>query len=303
MTKTLQPLDSYRLADYAVPVPCYVCHEGNSFDAERCRHCAAPMALAHQAHAQKIRPRMMAVLGTSGVGKTVYLGMLLDMLSRRPERMQVLSRGAFSITLQQAVIGSLARGQFPAKTPGEPERWNWVHCQLRTANKNQIELIVPDMAGEAMLEEVDHPHTHVGIRRFLQQCSGAIVLADAAEMDDGSPEQDYFAMKLLSYLNELPEDGNPEWSERPLAIVLSKADQCENCFEDAADFADKRAPGLWRHCAERFPRHRFFASGVAGACATVDVRGGGQIVVPLRIEPRGIVEPFEGLVRQVEAET
>ena len=38
---------------------------------------------------------------------------------------------------------------------------------------------------------------------FLQQCAGAILLVDAAEMDDCSPEQDYFAMKLLSYLNEL----------------------------------------------------------------------------------------------------
>jgi len=301
MTKTLLPLDSYRLAEYAVPVPCYICHEGNSFDAERCRHCAAPMALAHQAQTQKIRPRMMAVLGTSGVGKTVYLGMLLDMLSRRPERMQILARGAFSITLQQSVVGALARGQFPGKTPGEPERWNWVHCQIRTApRRGQLELIVPDMAGEAMLEEVDHPHTHVGIRRFLQECAGAILLVDASEMDDGSPEQDYFAMKLLSYLNELQDDGEPAWPGRPVAIVLSKADQCDNCFGDPADFAHKRAAGLWRHCVERFPRHRFFASGVAGACATIDVRGGGRIVVPLRIEPRGIVEPFEWLVQQIE---
>lgn len=301
MTKTLLPLDSYRLAEYAVPIPCYICQEGNAFDSERCRHCAAPMALAHQARAQKFQPRMLAVLGTSGVGKTVYLGILLDMLSRRPERMQVLARGAFSVTLQQAVVGSLARGQFPGKTPGEPERWNWVHCQLRTAQRREpIELIVPDMAGEAMLEEVDHPHTHVGIRRFLQQCAGAVVLVDAAEMDDGSPDQDYFAMKLLSYLNELQIDGEPAWQGRPLAVVLSKADQCENCFEDPADFAHKRASGLWRHCVERFPRHRFFASGVAGSCAGVDVRGG-RIVVPLRIEPRGIVEPFEWLVGQIEA--
>jgi hypothetical protein len=299
MTKTLVLLDSHRLAEYAVPVPCYICHEGNSFDAERCRHCAAPMALAHQARSQKIRPQMLAVLGTSGVGKTVYLGMLLDMLSRRPERMQILSRGAFSVTLQQSVVGGLARGQFPAKTPVEPERWNWVHCQLRTAaSPGPIELIVPDVAGEAMLEEVDHPFTHIGMRRFLQQCAGAILLIDAAEMNDCSPEQDYFAMKLLSYLNELEEEGEPIWGGRPLAVVLSKADQCENCFDDPADFAHKHSPGLWRHCVERFPRHRFFAAGVAGACATVDVRGGGQIVVPLRIEPRGIVEPFEWLVAQ-----
>ena len=115
MPKVVQPLESYRLAQYAVQVPCYVCNEGNTFDAELCRHCFAPMALAHQANAQKVRPQMVAVIGTSGVGKTVYLGMLLDMLSRQPQRMQMLARGAFSITLQQTVMGALG----PRRVSGE----------------------------------------------------------------------------------------------------------------------------------------------------------------------------------------
>src|SRR5437588_6582654 len=179
MSKVVQPLESYRLAQYSVQVPCYVCGEGNTFDAELCRHCFAPMALAHQASSQKIRPQMFAVIGASGVGKTVYLGMLLDILSQQPQRMQVLTRGAFSITLQQNVIAALSRGEFPAKTPNEPDRWNWVHCQIRTAARREtIELIVPDMAGEAILEEVEHPHTFMGIRRFLTKCAGAIVLID-----------------------------------------------------------------------------------------------------------------------------
>src|SRR4051812_31084166 len=98
---TAVELDSYRLAQYAVQVPCYICGNGNTFDAELCRHCLAPMALAHQANCQKLRPRMIATIGPSGVGKTVYLGMLIDMLSRQPSGMQLLARGAFSITLQQ----------------------------------------------------------------------------------------------------------------------------------------------------------------------------------------------------------
>ncbi len=302
MSKTIIPMDSYRLAEYAVPVPCYVCGEGNSFDAELCRHCFAPMALAHQAKVQHVRPQMVAVIGSSGVGKTVYLGMLLDMLSRQPQRMQVLARGAFSITLQQTVMASLARSEFPSKTPSEPDRWNWAHCQIRTPGaRNPIELIVPDMAGEAVLEEVDHPHTYIGIRRFLEQCSGAMVLIDAAEMNAGAREQDYFAMKLLSYLAELEQDGKPLWPNRPLALVLSKADQCENCFDDPAEFAQRRAAGLWQHCTERFRRHKFFASGVAGACAPRWVRGVGRVITPLRIEPRGIMEPFEWLVGQIKS--
>lgn len=300
MVKAVQQLESYRLAQYSVQVPCYVCGEGNTFDAELCRHCCAPMALAHQATSQKVCPQMVAVIGTSGVGKTVYLGMLLDVLSRQPQRMQVLARGAFSITLQQTVIGALARGEFPAKTPNEPDRWNWVHCQLRAPQRKEpIELIMPDMAGESILEEIEHPHSFKGIRSFLTKCSGALVLIDAAEMAEGTRDQDYFAMKLVSYLSELHDDEGHSWRERPLALVLSKADRCEHCFDNPAKHAQLSASGLWEHCQERFPKHRFFASGVAGACVTHFVRGAGHVVAPLRIEPRGIVEPFEWLVGQV----
>jgi double-GTPase-like protein len=300
MSKVILPMESYRLAGYSVQVPCYICGEGNTFDAELCRHCFAPMALAHQANAQKVRPQMVAVIGSSGVGKTVYLGMLLDMLSRSPQRMQILARGAFSITLQQTVMAALARGEFPPKTPNEPDRWSWVHCQIRTATRRQpTELIVPDMAGEAVLEEVDHPHTYLGIRRFLNQCAGALILIDAAEMENGTREQDYFAMKLLSYLSELCKGEQQTWRDRPVALVLSKADQCETCFDDPAAYAQKHAEGLWQHCVQRFTNHKFFASGVAGVCLTRWVRGEGRSSVPLRIEPRGIVEPFEWLVKQV----
>lgn len=300
MPKAVQQLESYRLAQYSVQVPCYVCGEGNTFDAELCRHCFAPMALAHQATAQKVQPQMIAIIGTSGVGKTVYLGMLLDILSRQPQRMQVLARGAFSITLQQTVIGALARGEFPAKTPNEPDHWNWVHCQIRAPERREpIELIMPDMAGESILEEVEHPHTYMGIRRFLTKCAGAIILIDAAEMSGGTRDQDYFAMKLTSYLSELRDDEGNAWHQRPLALVLSKADRCEDCFDDPAAYAERSAIGLWEHCRERFPKHRFFASGVAGACVTHAVRGAGNVVAPLRIEPRGIVEPFEWLVKNV----
>ena len=86
-----QILDSYRLAQYAVQVPCYICGGGNTFDAELCRACYAPMALAHQANTQKIHPQMIATIGSSGVGKTVYLGMLMDMLSRQTGRLQMLA--------------------------------------------------------------------------------------------------------------------------------------------------------------------------------------------------------------------
>lgn len=295
-------LDSYRLAQYTVAIPCYICGEGNTYDAELCRTCSAPMALAHQAHSQKIMPRTIAAIGPSGVGKTVYLGMLLDMLSRQPQQMQMLARGAFSITLQQTVVAALSRCEFPQKTPNEPDRWNWVHCQVRRPqDKQPVELVMPDLAGESLLYEVDHPNSYPVIHSLLARAAGVLVLIDASELQSGSRDQDYFTMKLLTYLAELEADAENAWRDRPVALVFTKADQCEECFVDSSAYARSHATGLWQHCQERFAVHRFFSAGVAGSCAFREIPGYGRIRVPLRIEPRGIVEPFAWLVEKIKS--
>lgn len=293
------PLDSYRLAQSAVAIGCYVCEADNTFDAELCRRCFAPMALAHQANSQKLHPHLIAAIGASGVGKTVYLGMLLDMLSRQPDRMQMLARGAFSINLQQTTAMALARGEFPVKTPAEPDRWNWVHCQVRSASiARPLELMMPDLAGEALLEEVDHPRTYEVIQPLLTRCAGLLILIDTARLQSGSLDEDYFTMKLLSYLAELDERPKHGWASRPIGFVLTKADECEECFANPEAFAQSRARGLWRQCKERFRNYKFFAAGVAGGCAYRTTRAG-RVRVPLRIEPRGIIEPFEWLMKQL----
>ena len=294
------PLDSYRLANYAIQVPCYVCDEGNSFESEHCRYCLAPMALAHQANSQDVRPLMVAAIGASGVGKTVYLGMLMDMMSRRSGRMQMLARGAFSITLQQTTMAALSRCEFPEKTSNDPDAWNWVHGQIRSPeSKGPTEVIMPDMAGEAVLEEIDHPHSYRVVRSLLEKCAGVMILVDAQQLEKGNDEQDFFTMKLLSYLCELNTNGNTGWQQRPISIIFSKADMCSNVIDDPEQFARDRASGLWQHCTERFSKHAFFAAGVAGACAQREQAGGGMAHVPLRIEPRGITEPFEWLIRNI----
>jgi len=302
-TPVIQPLESLRLARYAVPIPCYICGTDNTCDAEFCTHCAAPMALAHQAASQKIRPRMIAAVGASGAGKTVYLGMLIDILSQQPKQTQLLARGAFSINLQQTTVSALSQCRFPSKTPSEPDCWNWVHCQVRRPRQRKpLELIVPDMAGDAVLEEVNHPHTFRVVRSFLQKCTAAMILIDAVKLKEGARDPDYFTMKLLSYLNELGEDGKLGWSRRPVAMIFTKADQCEECFDDPAGFARTHAAGLWQHCRQRFGCHRFFATGVAGTCAWQESFSEGRVQVPLRVEPRGIVEPFEWLLEELASQ-
>jgi hypothetical protein len=304
MTNAVLPMESYRLAQYAVQVPCYICEQGNAFDAELCRHCQAPMDLARQVHLQKVMPQMIATVGSSGVGKTVYLGMLLDMLSRMPDEMQIVARGAFSVTLQQNAMQAMARCEFPAKTPNEPERWNWVHCQVRhPIVKDPFELIMPDVAGEALLEEVEHPFSYLAIRSFLTKCAGAMILVDTTGLTAGQPAHDYFTLKLLTYLSELNNDEKTSWQNRPVALVFSKADQCEECFDDPQAYAQRHAAGVWQFCREKFRRFKFFAAGVAGATTMRAVPGVGRVRAPLRIEPRGIIEPFTWIVEQVMAKT
>jgi hypothetical protein len=293
-------LDSYRLLPYAVQVPCYVCEGGNAYDAELCRHCLAPMALGHQAANQKIQPRMVATIGPAAVGKTVYLGMLIDMLSRQSTGMQMLARGAFSIRLQQGVIGALRRCEFPQKTPNEPDRWNWVHCQVKSPEQRRpIELIMPDMAGEAILEEVDHAHSYPVIRMFLKKCAGLMILIDGEKVHDGTLDQDYFAMKLLTFLSELDDDPKTGWTKRPVALIFTKSDQCPELEENPAAFAQAHTPGLWQQTCERFHHHKFFATGVAGGTAFRQPRGQGRVRIPLRIEPHGVTAPFEWIVRSL----
>jgi hypothetical protein len=293
-------LDSYRLAAYTVPCPCYVCGGGNNYDAELCRHCHAPMALAHQAASQKIHPRMVAAIGPSGAGKTVYLGMLTDMLSRQYDDLQLLARGAFSIKLQQHTMAALARCEFPAKTPNEPDRWHWMHCQVLRKKRRPTELIMPDLAGEALLEEVDHPNTYPVIRAFLSKCASVLVLVDAPRAQSGQSDEDFHTMKLISYLCELQAEKKTGWPTRPVSLVFTKADQCEHCFDDPAAFARRHTPGLFQQCRERLHRHQFFAVGVAGACGYRNELHG-RVHVPLRVEPRGVVEPFAWVLEELGA--
>ena len=126
-----------------------------------------------------------------------------------------------------------------------------------------------------------------------------MILVDASRLHEGSQEQDFFTMKLLSYLSELEENPGQGWRVRPVALVLTKADECPDCLDDPNAFAREHAAGLWQQCQERFPHHQFFAASVAGTCGVRETRREGRQCVPLRIEPQGIIEPFEWLINQI----
>ncbi len=298
------PMESYQLAKYAEPLVCFVCEFENNYDAEICRCCGAPMALTHQAGNYKTAPQMIAVVGPPKSGKTVYLGMLLDLLARRTSGIRALARGAFSVTLQQQTVESLATCQFPEATPSAAEHWNWVHCQVHLAGRqvqlmnrrSTREIVFVDSAGDAQQTHLDNEQYQPAVSAMLARSAAALVVVDVTQVESGGSDAEYFAVKALSNLAELPrtKKGRTAWQKRPVAVVFTKADGCEICCDDPTSYADRHCSGLAQFCRDRFSKVAFFATSVARSTTT---RYGEDI--PLRIEPRGIVEPFEWLTSRM----
>ena len=136
------------------------------------------------------------------------------------------------------------------------------------------------------------------IRAFLQKCAGLLVLVDAPRVESGENDEDFHTMKLISYLCELQADKKTGWQTRPVAMVFTKADQCEHCFDDPIGFARRHTPGLVQQCRERLKKHEYFAVGVAGATGFRN-EPHGRVHLPLRIEPRGVVAPVRWLLERV----
>jgi hypothetical protein len=210
-----------------------------------------------------------------------------------------------SISLQQTTTTALATGWFPEKTVNSPEHWHWVHCQFNCRRRRRpIELVIPDLSGEALAVETERSGRYPAIRSLLSKCAGIIVMADAERLQSGDHSQDFVTLKLLSLIGELREEQvrsrrirGPE--RRPLVLLLTKADKCDGLFENPRDFAEAHAGALWTDCRARFPRHEAFACSVTGATAYRDNYGKRE-EVPLRIEPRGIIEPFGWLMTELD---
>ncbi len=289
-------LQSLQMANI-MRVRCYICEAGNHGESERCRVCSAPIAIAHQAYALKIQPKVLVPLSTSRAGKTTYLGLLTDILSRQHQGLHWLARGAYSVSLQQETMGNLARCEYPQPTPDNPEAWHWVHCQvLRENERKPLDLVLPDISGAAIERDMKHAHADSALQSVALKGSAALVLVDAVRAAAGGNQEDFATLKLLTFLAGVSTDPKKPWGKKPVAIVFTKADACDVCRLDPNGFAQQHLPGVWQLCQERFPNVRFFATSVsAGSAFRID-RFGHRVTVPLRIEPKGVVEPFAWLL-------
>lgn len=288
---------------YAPPstIPCLICEAQNQMEAIICGNCCAPMALIQDAVAQKRDPCIVTVVGDSNAGKTVYLGFLLDMLSKRAHGFNAIPKGAFSVDLQHTVITHLAARQFPPKTAMEADQWHWAYYQVSRKKRNAdiCDLVMADMAGEAIAAEVASPRTFAVIRSLLQKSRGVILLVDAALAAAGSPQPDFFALKLMSYLDGILQKRGDERLNTPVAIVLSKADYCPECFDNPRGFAQTNLNRLWNMCDNRFANFEFFAASVVGAVGFGSDDSDNVVPYPLHVAPRGIIEPFEWVLSKL----
>jgi hypothetical protein len=158
---------------------------------------------------------------------------------------------------------------------------------------------MPDVSGATALQEIEFPRSSPAIRRLLMNSAGAMVMIDADALAEGNQESEFFALKLVSdLLSTPPTKKMKSWTNRPLAIVLTKADRCDWAFDSPDEFAHRYVPSLWRQCRDQLPHHRFFATSIATVAVAIDAYRE-RVRLPLRIEPRGVIEPFAWIVEQL----
>jgi hypothetical protein len=308
----VQPLDSFRLARMQMPVPCYFCEHDNAFDAIICRHCTAPMEITRVYNATQVRPAIMPTIGADGVGKSVYLGLMLDILSRQRNHTESLTNDASSIVIQKEIMSALARNSFPERTSSRAEDWRWAHCRLHQRSKKAVRSVFfVDIAGSAMLRGIESPRSYPLIAGLFEKATGVFLIMDGARLQQGDKDEEFFAMELLSHMADVRRrrDAESPSTQRaarqnhspmpPIAIVLAKSDQIDAGWVSPRDFVQGQAPGVIRVCNDVLTQFDFFTASAAGAVATVTTSEGGTTEVPLRIEPRGIMEPFRWLMRNM----
>jgi hypothetical protein len=242
-------------------------------------------------------PRFISVLGASGAGKTVFLGMLVDLLMREKSSLRGFASGTFSVSLQQETVAALENRRFPDKTPSEADHWNWLHCQLfkDARKKTAYDIVTPDFAGEALQWETAHPGDYPAVWHVVRQSAGILILCDAVQARDDSVREDLFGLKLLNYVLSLHQHGRRPKAP-PVAVVFTKADGCREAFENPEQFAVNCLPRLVYCCRGNRVPHRFFAAGVVGSSAPLIDERGCLCQVPFHLEPRGLTDPLEWIV-------
>jgi hypothetical protein len=280
-------------------LPCPLCG-AQAYESQSCNTCYLPAKVIESIRARPQPPRFVGVLGPSGVGKTVYLGMLMDLLARGVGGLRGVAQSPFTLTLHRNLLLALERQRFPEKTPVESDRWQWVHCEVYDGKGRSLyDIVTPDVAGEAVMAELENPGSDKTIRALISRCAGLVILVDVIDVIAAGHGQELFAMQLISYLDTLKPRKRNRKIDVPVAVVFTKTDLCDEWIRDPEGFAKANVSELYGQCLTRLDRFRFYFSGVAGSTGRLVDRNGREMLIPLRIEPRGVIEPFAWMVKEL----
>jgi hypothetical protein len=156
------------------------------------------------------------------------------------------------------------------------------------------------MAGESLAAEVSAPNTFKVLRDLLKSSAASILLVDAALAANGSSQPDFFAVKILSYIDSIYTTKRNQQVDTPLAILLCKADYCPECFDHPRQFAQANLTRAWNVCERRFSNVEFFACSVVGSLGYATSPDEDYVIpIPLHTALQGVLEPFEWVIDQI----
>ncbi|MCR9291080.1 MAG: hypothetical protein NXI32_00090 [bacterium] len=282
---------------------CVCCSARVEHCIDYCPKCQTPICLSQSVALQGGGHSFISVLGASNAGKTVYLGLLLDILSKGSEDFRGVAASPFAVDLQEYVVTSLENRAFPEKTPAEADSWQWLHCKLsmqQGKTKRTADLISPDFAGEAIAMEIRRPGLYPVVEHVVSRSTGILLLCDSLRVRDHGASEDLFATKLAAYIaaqHELHDDKAAQEGRGPsVAVVFTKCDACPESTVDPAVFASSNVRRLHDFCQQKFKRVAFFATGVAGSTALLSDQRGWRSRVPFHIQPHGVLDPLKWLL-------
>ena len=130
-----QLMESHRyIAASHETVTCCCCGSTTNAAGAECSRCRVPLAVSQSSKSRGVAPQFIPVLGGSGAGKTVYLGMLLDILSKRSDGIIGQPNNAF-LGLCTAASGGVSRASpFSPKRPSANRKngiGSTVKCDLQ----------------------------------------------------------------------------------------------------------------------------------------------------------------------------
>ena len=302
MTRTAeQVIDATRFLTEEGRIECFCCG-GVAFESSGfCGTCHVPLDITRSAQARGTQPYFIPVLGASGAGKTVYIGLLLDILSKGVEGIRGLPANALSVAIQQRTLAALQRRRFPEKTVCEAEQWQWVHCEVGTPKQGPqpfVDIVTPDLAGESVAMELDHPGSFPAVRTCVANAAAIIVLVDAVRARDCGTDEDMFATKLVTYIHQhIRRTGVARKKVKiPLAVTFTKSDLCPEAEEDPNAFAGHNLPSLVAYTERYYSKIRFFTASAVGSVANV-IDGDSILPVPLHVQPNGIAAPLTWVIQ------